>query len=116
MKNKEIIKAKLINTINGFYNDYQLPPMNISDSEWNKLLDVVEAHFLVHQIMNEYEIALNIIIRRALYFAQRTGDEEFSIEHLKRALQDLVAFHIYSDEIKAMQEEMNDTKIYKLTK
>ena len=113
---KEIIKTSLLNTINDFYKEYKLPPMNIKDNEWNKLLDVVEAHFLVHQIMNDYEIALNIIIRRALYFAQRNGDEEFNVEHLKLALQDLVAFHIYNDEIKAMQDEMDDTKIYKLTK
>ena len=106
MKTNEIIKWELLETINGFYKEYPLPPMNISDSEWDKLFDIVEAHLLVHRKLKDFEYAINMIARRALYFAQRCGDEEFNITHLSRALQDLSAYYIPSDEIKAMQEEL----------
>ena len=115
MKNKEIIKAELLNTINDFYTNYNLPPMKISDNEWQSFLDVIEAHFLVRNKMDEYEHALNIIIRRALYFAKSFNAKEFNIDFIKKAFFDLVAFNIYKDKVNAMQEEV-DEKAKKLTK
>ena len=40
--NKEEIKNELIETINGFYKEYKIPPMNITNEEWNTFLYVVE--------------------------------------------------------------------------
>ena len=110
--NKEKIKEELKETIDRFYKEYpNLPPSYITDVELDALLDVVEAHFLVHTIMDQYQHALNIIIRRALYFSQVNGAEEFNIDHLVRALCDLHVFNIPSDEIKAMQEEVTEEVI-----
>ena len=56
--------------------------------------------------MEDYIHALNIMIRRGLYFAQINKDPEFTINNLIHALSDLIAFKIYSDEIKSMKEEV----------
>ena len=103
---KETIKNEILNVIDRYYRDYKLPPNSINDEELDNLLDVVEAHFLVHNKMNEYRNALNIIIRKALYYSTVENRDAFVIHHLAMALNDLSAFLIPSDEIKAMQEEL----------
>ena len=62
VNNKEMIKEDLKMTIDRFYKEHKLPTMNISDNDWNSLLDVVEAHYLAHNCMKEYNHSLNIII------------------------------------------------------
>ncbi len=109
--NKELIRLEIKKLIDKFYREYPLPPENISDEEWYSVLDVLEAHFLANNIMNEYIHALNIIVRRALYFAQISNADEFTINHVKRALIDLAPFKIGADEIKAIQEEIDERNI-----
>lgn len=104
--NIEEIKEELLNTINGFYEIYTIPPMIISDKEWDTFLYVVESHFMAHNIINDYVHALNIMVRHALYFAQMENAPNFTIKHLIKSLNDLVAFKIYSDEISSMKEEV----------
>ncbi len=103
----KIIKEKIFKTIDELYNTYDLPPQNITDKEWNAFFYVVESHFLANNIINELEHAINIVVRHALYYTQTTNAKEFTIEHLKMALSDLSVFHIYSNQIKVMQDEIN---------
>ena len=109
MENNEgNVKEALFNTISELYKEYHLPEQSISDKEWQALLYVLESHFLAHNMINDYQHALNIIVRRGLYYAQVNGNKEFNITHLKRALTDLSAFNIPSDEIKAIEEELDE--------
>ncbi len=103
----KIIKEKIFKTIDELYNTYDLPPQNITDKEWNAFFYVVESHFLANNISNELEHAINIVVRHALYYTQTTNAKEFTIEHLKMALSDLSVFHIYSNQIKVMLDEIN---------
>lgn len=107
-KNIKAIKQELLETINDLYIEYKLPPMNISDKEWDLYLHVVESHFMAHNNMDDFIHALNILIRRGLYFAQMNKDEEFTIHNLVKALPDLIAFKMYSDETKTMKEEVTE--------
>ena len=104
--NKESIKEELLGVIDRLYKEYKIPPMLVSNEELDDLLYVVETHFLVHDKMKEYRHAMNIIIRRALYYASVENRDGFIVNHLAMALNDLSAFNIPSDEIKAMQEEL----------
>ena len=104
--NKEMIKEEILSVIERAYKEHKLPPMSISDEEIDDLMYVVESNFLVHNKMNEYRNAMNIIIRKALYYATVDNRDAFIINHLAMALNDLSAFSIPSDEIKAMQEEL----------
>ena len=104
---KKLIKEELLNTINEFYEKYPyLPPMYLTDKDFDILLDVVEAYFLVHNIMDQYNHALNIIIRRAVYLAATNDKDGFIINHLSMALNDLSIFNLSIEEIKAMQSEL----------
>ena len=114
MIDKEKIRTEIFKIINRFYLEYKLPPMNITDSEWDTFLDVIESHFLAHNNIDEYEYAINILIRRALNFASINSEKEFTINHLLKALQDLSVFYISEDEIIAMKEEIYEkVKKYK---
>ncbi len=101
------IKEDIFKTIDGFYKEYKLPPMAVTDEEWDKYFHVIESHFIAHDIMDDYIHALNILIRRAFYFSQMDKAEEFTLDYLKKALSDLIAFKIYSNEIEIMKEELN---------
>lgn len=106
MENEDSIKTRLLNTIDNFYKTCKLPPMDVSEKEWNNYLNIIEAHFLNHNKMDEFEHALNILIRRGLYFAKMRGDESFNINHLIKAVDDLCAFNIYSEEREKIKEEI----------
>ena len=55
MKNNiKAIKQELLETINDLYIEYKLPPMNISDEEWDLYLHVVESHFMAHNNMDDF--------------------------------------------------------------
>lgn len=78
--------------------------INLSEKEWYAFFYVIESHFLANDIMSDYEHALNIIVRRAVYYARL--EKELNIEALVKSLSDLLAFNIETKEIKAMQEEI----------
>ena len=111
--NKEIVENELLTLVNEYYSKHQLPVLNISDKDWNTLFNVIEAHLLVHNKMNEYGKVLNIIIKRAINYAKYSGDKEFTINHIKKALYDSSLFKIFDDEIDAIYEEIDERiKVY----
>jgi hypothetical protein len=108
MNNTNEIIKDIFKTIDDFYKEYKLPPMAVTEEEWNNYFDVIKTHFIDHGIMDQYEYALNILIRRAFYFSQMDIAEEFTMDYLKKALSDLIVYKIYSKEIEEMQEELNE--------
>ncbi len=105
--NLKKIKEDVFKAIDELYNTYDLPPQNISDKEWNAFFYVIESHFLANNIIGELNNAVNVIIRHALYYAQTSNAEEFTVEHLKKALSDLSVYNIYSAQVSVMQDEIN---------
>ena len=99
----------------------KLPPENITDEEWNVFFDVLRDHLNKKDIMDDYLNAIHVIMERALFYASVKQSKDFNINHLTRALEELVAFNIFRDEIKDMKKEVNsyldpNTKEYKLRK
>ena len=103
---KEEVKQELFDRIDYFYQTYHLPEKKITNEEWDNLLNIMEAHFLVHGMMKDYSHALNIVAIRALNYAKIDGDS-FNMTHIEKALDDLIAFNISPEEINAMKEELS---------
>ena len=114
MIDKEEIKSEIIEVLNRFCTDYNIPSVNISDDELNKFLKVMKKHFLDHGNMKEYIYAINVVIRRAPSFA--IGQEEINIGHIKRALNDLHAYSIPVAEIEEMRCELSEVPFQKRKK
>lgn len=102
------VKEEIFNVIEDLYSHYNLPPINISDEEWNNFLYIIESHFMANGIMDDYFSAINIVLRRALSNAKVNYDKEVTIENLKEALTDLIAFKINSKQIKTIQDEIDE--------
>lgn len=85
----------------------KLPPENITDEEWNVFFDVLRDHLNKKDIMNDYINAIHVIMERALFYASVKQSKDFNINHLTRALEELVAFNIFRDEIRDMKKEVN---------
>ena len=109
MDQKNITKEEIEGVIKEYYKKYKLPKENISNNEWNTLYDVLEKHFSKKNIMHDYNTALNIIVRKALYYASFKDETEFSMKHILRALEDLVAFKIYETEINEIRKEIKNS-------
>ncbi len=107
-KDRETLQNEIIDTLDDLYKKYKLPPQKISNLEWNAFFDVTYEHFLKRNKTDEYEYALNLLIRRALYFAQLDKCGEFNINHLKKSLVDLPVYNIYSSEIDLMRNEIDE--------
>lgn len=107
MKNiKEIGKQETFKAIDQLYQEYKLPKVSISDSEWNIFFDVTSEIFNNDNMQNDYPLAMNIILRRALNYAIIDEREEFTINYLIDGLCDLTVFHIYYEEIAKIKEEI----------
>lgn len=113
MDQKDITKEEIKGVIEEYYRKYKLPRENISNEEWNVLYNVLEQHFIKKDIMNDYNSALNIVVRKALYYASFINESEFSMKHILRALEDLVAFKIYETEINEIRKEIKNSLISK---
>ena len=106
--NRKQIKEEMRQVVDEYYNEYKIiPPENISDEEWNIVFSVLYNHFCNRKNKNDYIYALNIVVRHALVNATMRRDAEFNIDHILNALNDLVAFHIYGDEIETIKDEIN---------
>ena len=104
---KKSLKKEIRNYIDKCYQEHNLPKETISEDNWNIFYDVIEIHFKEHHIEDQYETAINYLVRRALYFAA-LDKTTFSVEHLIKVLKDLIAYNIYSDEIEEMKYEILD--------
>lgn len=109
------IHDEIFKVIDELYSKYNLPINVVTDNEWAAFFYVIESHFLANGIIKDYNHALNIIIRRALYYVQVNNAKEFNVEYLKKALIDLIAFNISANEIEIMKNELDGT-IKKYTK
>ena len=105
---KEIGKKEVFNAIEELYRKYQLPILSITDDEWNIFFDVMSKAFENKDSINDYLVAINIVLRRALNFAIVCDSKEFTIKYLIDALCDLTVFHIYRDEINKIQDEIKN--------
>ena len=90
----QIGKEEMFKAIRELYNEYQLPRLNIEQNEWNAFFNTTCKYFDVPELLDDYPIALNIIIRRALNLALIDGAKEVRINYLINALCDLTVFHI----------------------
>lgn len=116
----EIGKEEMFKAIRELYQEYRLPRLNIKTNEWHAFFNITCAHFDNEELVDDYPIALNIIIRRAINMALVDGSNEVNIKYLIDALCDLSVFHIFTEEIneiqeaiKAQIEETNNKKIIK---
>ena len=80
------------------YSEYRIPEMAITDGEWQAFLDNLNDCLIKHN-SNELEVAVNILIRRALHFATFECCDKVTLYHLVKSLKDLIVFHIPQKEI-----------------
>lgn len=102
----QIGKEEMFKAIRELYNEYQLPRLNIEQNEWQAFFKVTAEYFDVPELFEDYPIALNIVIRRAINLALIDGAKEIKINYLIDALQDLTAFHVYQNEVEKMQDNI----------
>ena len=110
-KSKERMEIERV--IENYYDSYNLPPIKITEKEWSAFYSVLEDHFNKKGISDQYIHALNIIIRKALFYASFKGEDAFTINHLLKALEDLIAFNIYSKERDEIKTEILNTSYEK---
>ena len=107
MKNTvDIGKEEMFKAIRKLYNEYNLPRLNISQNEWLAFFNLTSKIFDDKELCDDYPVALNIVIRRALNMALIDNAKEVTINYLIDALCDLSVFHIYSNEISNLQDEI----------
>ena len=104
--NKSIERLEIEGVIEKYYEKFNLPPENISENVWDAFYDILAKHFKRKGIINEYLNALNIIIRRALFYASFKENKTFNITHLLKAIDDLCAFNIYEKERNKIKNEL----------
>jgi len=83
------------------YSEYKIPEMGITDGEWQAFLDNL-ADCLNKNNSNELEVAVNILIRRAFYYASIDNCNKITLYYLVKSLKDLGVFHIKEDSIKEL--------------
>ena len=101
MKNKEEIKRELLDTINRYYSEYNLPEMSINDGEFDALIDTVYIYLL-----HDKEHALNLIIRKALNLSMMDEYNCFNMYHIIKSLDDLIVFGLKIDDIEKMKQKI----------
>ena len=102
MENKEEIIERFKETIDEFYQKYKLPENVITKGEWNAFYDALSNHLK----KEDFESALNIIIRRAFNLSLLNNSDKFTLYHLILALQDLQVFNVKTDEIELIKSEI----------
>ena len=100
--NKEEIIKRFMATVDDFYNRYPLAENMMSDGDWNALYDVLSNHLKE----NDFEPALNILIRRAFNMSLFANADNFTLYYIILALKDLCAFNIKPDEIETIKNEI----------
>lgn len=101
---KNVVRKEIEDVIKEHYEKYKLPPMDINDKEWDAFYSVIYDHL---KDKEDYIHALNIVIRRALFYASIKDNKTFNINHLIKAVDDLVAFKIYASERQEIKEEIS---------
>lgn len=103
MKNNNEVRKEIEDVIKEHYEKYKLPPMDINDKEWDAFYSIIYDHL---KNKEDYIDALNIVIRSALSYASFNDTKTFNINHLIKAIDDLVAFKIYSEEREIIKDEI----------
>lgn len=108
---KSAERKEIEGVIEEYYKDPNiwLPPMNITEKEWDAFYSVIEKHFNRKGIPDQYIHALRVIIQMALFYARPRSTEYFTIEHLFKGIKGLEAFKIYSAEQEEIIEEIKDS-------
>lgn len=84
--------------IDKLYSEYKIPEMAITSGEWQAFLDNLN-ECLTKNKSDELEVAVNILIRRALYYATFDNSDRVTLYHLVKSLSDLVVFNIQQKDI-----------------
>ena len=103
----QIGKEEMFKVIRELYNDYNLPRMNIATNEWHAFFNTTSSFFDIPELCEDYPVALNIIIRRALNLALIDNAKEVKIKYLIDALMDLTVFHITNEDINKIRDDIN---------
>ena len=108
---KSAERKEIEGVIEGYYKDPNiwLPPMNITEEEWDAFYSVIEKHFNRKGIPDQYIHALHVVIQMALFYARPRSTKYFTIEHLFKGIKGLEAFKIYSAEREEIIEEIKDS-------
>ena len=107
----DLTRKETLEIINQSYekNSNVLPPMNISDNEWNSFYHVMESHLLAHHLQGKFDIIVKTAIVYAINLSQKPGVEELNMFLIKKSLCNILFnYGILSDEVKAMCEEIDD--------
>ncbi len=111
----ESSKDRIFNILGKLYEEYKLPVLNINEAEWDSFIEVLNKRFYKKfksykkelkdsNLDIEYDMALNIIIRRAYNNSLLDNSTEFNLYYLMSGLTDLVVFHFSMDEINEIMD------------
>lgn len=108
---KSAERKEIEGVIEGYYKDPNiwLPPMNITEEEWDAFYTIIEKHFKRKGIQDQYIHALHVVIQMALFYARPRTTKYFTLEHLFKGIKGLEAFKIYSAEREEIIEEIKDS-------
>ena len=122
MENKEFNLDNVLEIVDELSKNYRMLEFAISNGEWQSMLDNL-SECLKDKNKDDLEIAVNIIIRRAVHECLIDSGNRITFYYVIVALKDLIAFHIPGktiDELKykmaldGLKNDANDNK--KLTK
>ncbi len=107
MENKSI-KEEIFEVIDRYYKERKLPPMLISDKEWDSFFEVVYSHFKRNRLSdNDYRCAMNILVRKAMYLAEIYNEGSFNAYHLRASLADLTAYNMNAYQIHSIRTDLD---------
>lgn len=106
-------KEEINKLIEKYYNEYKLPEMDITEAEWDAVLDNLSGKLN----NNDMTAAINIIVRKALNLAMSDDVECVGLYHVISALPDMMVFNLNDEAIKDLQNKiMLDALINKTNK
>ncbi len=115
MDNKSV-KEEILEVVDRYYQERNMPPMVITDKEWDIFLNVVYSYFKkVGLSENDYRHAMNVLVRKALYLAEIYNEGSFNAFHLRASLADLTAYDMNAYQIHSIRLDL-DGKIKSYTK
>lgn len=112
MEEKKKIENQLMTYLDYLYQHYSLPKENIAKEEWQIFFDTVYNHIMKHNCIDDYNGVLHILLIRALNNAQKDSSKFFTLYYLIEALDDLICFNIFTDEINEVKEEIRSKTRY----
>ncbi len=95
---EEFNRDNILEIIDRYYKQYNLPEMGITNGEWDSLLDNLKV-CLTENNHKEIEAATNMIIRKAMNLAMLDNCDVITLYYIINALDDLKAFSISEETI-----------------